>query len=72
MLNLKDFIREHGGEFKPFAFYNESLDFISVRLKDCSITEDYINDSVTLLRATHSPSEVVGFNINHASSLLRA
>lgn len=75
LLNVEEemerFIKENGtdGEFKPVAFYLESLDIIIVLNADCSTTEENKNEIFSLLKANHSGAGYVGFAIENVKSI---
>jgi hypothetical protein len=53
-------------EFRPCAFFDRRLDCIRVFTRDCSITEERINDWLTVLVDNYPPPGVnrfVGFTI---------
>ncbi|MEQ1561231.1 MAG: hypothetical protein ABL899_00745 [Nitrospira sp.] len=57
-------------EFRPTAFYNESLDELRVVVADCSVTEVPITPYISLLERTHPEDgqlSHVGFCVHRAS-----
>lgn len=38
------------GDFKPVAYFDKFLDCIRIELRDCSMTEERINETITTLR----------------------
>ncbi len=58
--------------FSPHAYYDKTHDHLRVELRDCSITEDQINDHLTVLRDNYpgpSQSDVAGLMIGGISRL---
>ena len=54
------------GEFKPFAHYDQFMDCIRVYTRDRSITEERVDESITIFRCNHVTkfdSEYVGFSL---------
>jgi hypothetical protein len=74
-MNIKDeltstikatFAAEDMKEFRPCAFFDRRLDCIRVFTRDCSVTEERINDWLTVLVDNYPPPGVnkfVGFTI---------
>ncbi len=52
------------GEFKPFARFDSQLDCVRVLTEDCSFTEEYWNQFITMARRNHVDGiQYVGFTI---------
>ena len=65
---VRDYFRG-GSEFRPYAIYNQNLDWIQVLFEDCSVTEISITGIKLVLVFKNHPiltSTVVGFNIEGA------
>ena len=61
--------------FKPFAMYQDCLDWFLVQVRDCSVTEHRINELIAVLEDNY-PAEnekrvVVGFVISYARKLCK-
>ena len=66
-------IATHGRhEFKPFAYYDQSLDCIRVVVEDCGACEFRINEWLTVLHSTdpESPPAPIGFTMKGVSELM--
>ncbi len=69
--DLSKFMEENYREFQPFIHYNEVLDTITVKLRDCSTTVISVNKYLSLLQPNHGKDDKpVGFIINYVRSLL--
>jgi hypothetical protein len=56
-------------EFRPCAYWDDSLDCIRILTRDCSITETRVNKLLTVLEATYpelAGRKCVGFTIKGA------
>ena len=52
--------------FTPCAYYDKHMDCIRVQIRDCSVTEERVDELVTMLRANNpaaEQSQYVGFTI---------
>src|SRR4051812_24981762 len=59
----------HSGDFRPFAYYDDSLDCIRLIVRNCSVTETRVNRLFTVLEATYPQRvgrSVIGFTIKGA------
>lgn len=60
-------------EFRPFAHYDQFLDCIRVYTHDRSVTEQRIDESITLFRCNHATKfdpKYVGFSLKGVSHAL--
>jgi len=61
------------GEFKPFAYYDQYLDCIRVYTHDRSVTEQRLDDVITIFRCNHKSDtdpEYVGFSLKGIRHML--
>lgn len=58
------------GEFEPFAYYDDQLDCIRVRIQDCSMIEQRLNRFLTLVVSAHE-GHPIGFNIKGVRHLFQ-
>lgn len=59
-------------EFKPLAYYDESLDCIRVEVRDCSVTEWRLSELITVLEDNYpeqDQSRFVGFTLKGVKHL---
>lgn len=57
---------------RPYAEFDEGMDCIRVRLRDCSVTEERISEHFTVLYDNHpkqNQSQLAGFNIKGVHGL---
>ena len=54
-------------EFKPFAFYDADMDCIRVQILNRSVTEERIDDFLTLYRTNHATP----FDVGHCGFCLK-
>jgi len=67
---VKKSLDEESGEFRPCAYFDDSLDCIRVVARDCSVTETRINPIITVLEANYPKGrKCVGFTIKGAKYL---
>jgi hypothetical protein len=65
---VRDAFAGRSGEFRPCAFFDDSLDCIRILTRDCSITETRVNNLITVLEATYPRGgrKCVGFTLKGA------
>lgn len=69
--DINNFMRDNLQKFKPFVYYQKSLDMVKIRIKDCSMTEIWINNYISICKSNHTKKpKIVGFNIYFVSSLI--
>jgi|SRR5882762_190525 len=60
------------GEFRPCAYFDDSLDSIRVVARDCSVTETRVNNLITVLESTYPRGrKCVGFTLKGATHFCR-
>ena len=50
---LRKMVVEEMRPFSPIAYYDENMDLIRVKLRDCSVLESRVNGWLTILRDNH-------------------
>jgi len=65
-INIKAFVAEHLGKFKPHAYFNKHLDCVHVEFQDCTQVEVRINRfiSIGVNRNRYGLEKLAGFSIN--------
>ena len=72
---LKDFEKLELGDFKPFSSYDKSMDCIRVYSHDASITEERIDEYLTVYKPNHTQDhncEYVGFCLKGVYSHIKS
>ena len=70
----KEFYKKYPPKtFIPVAYYNESLDWLIIKLEDCSVCEKDITDRISLLTKNHGKGKgkTVGLILKEASGFLK-
>jgi hypothetical protein len=62
---MRDLMGPDSKPFRPIARYDRDLDWVTVIVKDCSPTHEWVGGELTIITNTHT-NELVGFVIEAA------